>query len=167
MTPAAPPVVVDVAVDAPAWTDRLPDAEECVRRAVTAAFDAAGLTARPDAELSVVLAEDASVQALNRDFRGKDTATNVLSFPGVSPEVTATAAHLGDIILAYGTVAREAEDEGKPFSHHLSHLVVHGVLHLFGFDHGTDAEAEEMEQHERVALLALGVPDPYAPDTVP
>jgi probable rRNA maturation factor len=164
--PAAPPVVVDVSVDAPVWTEVLPDAEESVRRAVTAAFEAAGLVARPDAELSIVLAEDAAVQVLNRDFRGKDAPTNVLSFPGVAPSATETAPHLGDIIIAYGTVAREAEDEGKPLAHHLSHLVIHGVLHLFGYDHMTDSEAEDMEHCERVALLALGVPDPYAPDTV-
>jgi probable rRNA maturation factor len=162
MTPAAPPVVVDVGVDSSVWTEVLPDAEETVRRAVTAAFAAATLTARPDAELSVVLAEDSAVQALNRDFRGKDQPTNVLSFPGVEADATATAHHLGDVILGYTTVAREATDEGRPLDHHLAHLVIHGVLHLFGYDHMTDDEAEEMESHERAALASMGIPDPYA-----
>ncbi len=162
MTPATPPVVVDVGIDSSVWTDVMPDAEEVVRRAVAAAFTAACLVARPDAELSIVLAEDPAVQVLNRDFRGKDAPTNVLSFPGVPPEATATAPHLGDVIVGFTTVAREAAEERKPLENHLSHLVIHGVLHLFGFDHQDDVEAEEMESHERAALALLGVDDPYA-----
>ena len=106
----------------------------------------------------VLLTDDESVRALNRDFRGKDSATNVLSFPAPpNPED-----HLGDVALAYGVCAREAAEQGKPLRHHLQHLTVHGVLHLLGYDHIGDDEAEVMEGLERAVLAGLGVPDPYA-----
>ncbi len=166
MPPAAlPPVVVDVAVEARGWRDGVPRVRERVLAAVAAAFQAAALVARPDAEISVVLASDDTVRALNRDFRHKAAATNVLSFPAVEPDETATAPLLGDIVLALETTQREAADEAKPLEHHLSHLVVHGVLHLFGFDHICDEDAERMESLERAALASLGIPDPYAAET--
>ena len=109
----------------------------------------------------MVLSDDSAVRALNRDHRGKDAPTNVLSFPPalVPP---AGARPLGDVILAYETVRREALEQGKAAADHLRHLVVHGVLHLSGYDHETEAEAEEMEQLEREILAGLGIADPYA-----
>jgi probable rRNA maturation factor len=108
-------------------------------------------------DVVILLADDASIQALNRDHRGKDAPTNVLSFPAAP----SAAPHLGDLALAYETCAREAAAQGKALGDHLTHLVAHGVLHLLGWDHQTEAEAEAMEAHERALLAALGRPDPY------
>ena len=146
---------VEVEVEAPAWTDALPDVQALVRRAAEAALEGAG----PPDEVSVLLADDAAVQALNARFRSKDTATNVLSFPAAPT----AAPHLGDVALAFGVCAAEARAQGKALGDHLQHLVVHGVLHLLGFDHESDeAGAEEMEALERTVLARLGVADPYA-----
>lgn len=156
----SPPVALETVRDSELW-DALPDAEALVAAAVLAAFDEAELAALPDAELAVTLADDARVRELNAAWRAKDTPTNVLTFPAFEPDQMAGAPMLGDVILAYETVAREADAEGKPFSAHLSHLVVHGVLHLFGYDHLDDDEAEEMEAIETRALARIGVADPY------
>ncbi len=143
--------MIDVEVEDPAWTAALPHAEALATAAATAALDRPG-------DLTVLLADDGAVQDLNARFRGKDASTNVLSFPA-----PATAApHLGDVALAYGVCAQEAQAQGKPLGDHLQHLVVHGVLHLVGSDHQHDAEADEMEATERAILARLGVPDPYA-----
>jgi probable rRNA maturation factor len=128
-----------------------------VHRAIVAAAP----TDAADAELAVLLADDAHVRDMNAHWRGKDTATNVLSFPA-APAHGPGPRHLGDIVLACETVEREARAQDKPFDHHLVHLVVHGFLHLIGYDHGTDDEAEEMERRERDILARLGIPDPYA-----
>jgi probable rRNA maturation factor len=116
-------------------------------------------------ELAVVLADDALVRRLNRDYRGSDQPTNVLSFPAGVP--TFVAAHqpraLGDVVLALETVLAEAARDGKRPADHVSHLVVHGVLHLLGHDHVEDAAAEMMEASECAILADLGVADPYAP----
>ncbi len=118
------------------------------------------------AELSVVLADDALVHRLNREYRGKDKPTNVLSFALTEAEEPDAGEDapimLGDVILAWETVAREAAEQGKTPSDHMTHLVVHGVLHLLGYDHETDDEAEEMEQLETQLLDTLGIADPYA-----
>jgi probable rRNA maturation factor len=107
----------------------------------------------------VLLTDDASVRELNARFRHKDAATNVLSFPApANPE-----RHLGDVALAYGVCAREAAEQGKPLGRHLQHLVAHGVLHLLGYDHMSDDEAEAMESLERIVMAGLGAPDPYEP----
>jgi probable rRNA maturation factor len=159
---SSPAATLDVLVEDPGWRALVEDPEEVVGRAVTATL----AEFEPEAvELSVVLSDDATVQALNRDHRGKDYATNVLSFPPafVGP---AGPRPLGDVILALGTVRREAEEQGKTAADHLRHLVVHGVLHLCGHDHETEAEAGEMEELERAILAGLGVADPYA-DSVP
>lgn len=107
-------------------------------------------------ELSVVLSDDGHVQQLNRDFRGKDAPTNVLSFP-MSPDTGL----MGDVILARETIAREAADQGKVFADHFVHLLIHGVLHLQGFDHGNDVEATDMEAREVRALARLSIDNPY------
>ena len=118
--------------------------------------------------VTVLLTNDRQVRALNNEFRGMDKATNVLSFPMLELHPTATQlesseepAMLGDIALALGTIAREAEAQGKPFAHHVAHLVVHGVLHLLGHDHMDEDEAEAMEALETDLLACINIPNPY------
>ena len=149
---------VDIVVNSPLW-ETVPDAEAIVRRAVVAAAAAVSTTA---GELAIVLTDDLSIRVLNRDWRGKDEATNVLSFPMPAANADDDATMLlGDIVIAYETTAREATAEAKPFGHHLAHLVVHGFLHLMGYDHETDREADVMENLETVVLARLDVPNPY------
>lgn len=146
--------MIDIEVEDPAWTGALADAEALVRLAAEAALAQEGCSLG----LTVLLTDDESVRELNGRFRGKDSATNVLSFPAPpNPED-----HLGDIALAFGVCDREAAEQGKPLAHHLQHLTVHGVLHLLGHDHIGDDEAEAMEGLERAVLAGLGIPDPYA-----
>ncbi|HAJ01778.1 MAG TPA: rRNA maturation RNase YbeY [Brevundimonas sp.] len=111
---------------------------------------------------TVLLEGDDAVQALNARFRDRDAPTNVLSFPAApAPGAPDDDPYLGDIILAFGVCSREAADQGKPLAHHLSHLVIHGLLHLQGHDHQDDGEAEVMEARERTLLAGLGIDDPY------
>jgi len=147
--------MIDVMFESPLWA-RQPTAEEMVRRAIGEA--AAATDAPAGAGLSVMLADDRAVRALNARWRGQDKPTNVLSFPAVS---TRGNGMLGDIAIAYETTAREAQAEGKLFTDHLAHLAVHGFLHLLGYDHASDDEAESMERLERVILAQLGIADPY------
>ena len=114
-----------------------------------------------DGEVSVMLTDDAAIRTLNRTWRGIDKATNVLSFPR-RRRATRLPRLLGDIAIAYETTAREAEDEEKPFADHLAHLAVHGYLHLLGYDHESDDEAETMERLEATILARIDVADPYA-----
>jgi probable rRNA maturation factor len=155
------PVALETVRDSELW-EACPDAEAVVASAVRAAFAEAALAARPDAELTVALSDDARVRALNAEWRGADKPTNVLTFPAVEPDETADAAMLGDVILAFETVAREAAEQDKSLDQHLAHLVVHGVLHLFGHDHLDAGAADAMEALETRALARIGVPDPYA-----
>lgn len=143
--------MIEIEVEAEAWTVALPDAEAVVERAAQAALGAV------KGDIVVLLTDDAAVRELNGRFRDKDRPTNVLSFP--APENAFP--HLGDIVLAFGVCATEAEAQGKTLPDHLSHLVVHGVLHLLGRDHEDDAEAKEMEAEEREILAQIGVADPY------
>ncbi|NEX94250.1 rRNA maturation RNase YbeY [Caulobacter sp. 17J65-9] len=149
-------ITVETEVEDEAWLRAVPDAEARARVAAEAALEAGGHEG--EAEVTLLFTDDAEQRALNAEHRGKDKSTNVLSFP--SPEFARP--HLGDISLAYGVCAAEAQAQGKPLANHLSHLVVHGVLHLLGWDHQNDTEAEEMEALERAVLAKLGVPDPYA-----
>ncbi len=114
------------------------------------------------AEACVVLADDALLRSLNRSYRGKDAPTNVLSFPFQPAPGGGQNRHLGDVVLAAGTVLNEAAEQGIAPVHHLQHLVVHGLLHLLGFDHDTDASADAMEHLEAEILATLGIADPYA-----
>jgi probable rRNA maturation factor len=154
----------DVLAVAECWNEAV-GAEDVILRAIaTAAAMVEQDTA--DAELAVMLTDDAGIRALNDTWRGIDKPTNVLSFPALQPEGAPKPGDpprmLGDIAIAYETTRREAEAEHKPFDHHLSHLAVHGFLHLIGYDHETDAEAEAMEALERRILARLGIADPYA-----
>ncbi len=158
--PSAPPEI-DVTIESARWAEA-PDSETTVRRAVLAVAAAFPGECR-DVEVSVVLTDDAAIRALNRQWRGRDAATNVLSFPAAESPAVGLPTALGDIILAYETIAREAALEHKSFGHHLAHLVVHGMLHLLGLDHAADDEAERMEATERRILETLGIADPYAP----
>jgi probable rRNA maturation factor len=152
---------IEIILDEPAWTEDVADASAHVRRAAAAALAGGGGAA--GAGLAVMLADDAAVRDLNRRFRGQDKPTNVLAFPSGGPDgAFPQECTLGDIVLAYGTCRHEAEMQGKPLTDHLAHLVVHGVLHLLGRDHQTDAEGEQMEGEERTILARIGVPDPYS-----
>ena len=164
--PAAAPKV-DVMVDSKRWKDP-GKVRSIVRSAVARA--AAATRSTSGAELAIVLTDDSAIRELNRDWRGIDKATNVLSFPATNggpkphrPKPHRPNAHLGDIVLAFETIAREAESEQKPFAHHVAHLAVHGFLHLVGYDHERDEDALEMEQAERDILRQLKIPDPYGP----
>lgn len=148
---------VDILIEAEGWSG-IENLEAIIRRAVDAALAAEG---RSGAAISLMLGDDAAIRTLNASFRGKDKATNVLSFPAPAMPGDSEPA-LGDIALAYETCAREAEEEGKALADHLTHLVVHGTLHLLGHDHETEAEAEAMEALEIRILAGLGIADPYA-----
>jgi probable rRNA maturation factor len=136
-----------------------PRARATIKKAIAAAAKAAS-TRR--AELAIVLSDDSAIRALNRDWRGKNAPTNVLSFPTAALGNDRGTPHIGDIVIAYETAAREARAEGKPFMHHLAHLAVHGYLHLIGYDHETDRSATKMERLERAVLARIAIPDPYA-----
>jgi len=161
-------VVQVEAEDVSAWRQCLPRARACARAAATAALAAGGAPPRP-AELTVYLANDDVVRRLNREFRGKDKPTNVLSFPATGGPTPPPGAPLllGDVVIARETVLREAASQGKTASAHLAHLVVHGVLHLLGYDHEQPAEAERMESLEVRILAGLGIPDPYVESRQP
>jgi probable rRNA maturation factor len=158
-------VAVDVVRQAGPWR-QLKGATVIARRSARHAVDHArrhaGTRVASGAEMAITLADDATVRAANLAWRGLDKPTNVLSFPAANPGKLATAPMLGDVIIAFETLAREAEDEGKAIGDHFIHLVVHGTLHLLGFDHVVPAEAEQMEALETAILAELGVADPYA-----
>jgi len=151
---------LEVIIEHGNWA-RLGDAEALARRAVEAAFAVAANGPREPVEISLLLSDDASVQDLNRRWRGLDKPTNVLSFPASAPPSPDGTRPLGDLVLAWETVAREAEEEGKPVADHVTHLVVHGTLHLLGYDHEIEHEAEAMEAREIEALARLGIGNPY------
>jgi probable rRNA maturation factor len=147
--------LIDIEVEDTAWTQALADAAALVLAASEATLASEGAVGEG---VSFLLTDDTSIRDLNRRFRRQDKPTNVLSFPAPqNPE-----RFLGDVALAYGVCAREAAEQGKPLKNHLQHLVAHGVFHLLGYDHETDAQADEMEGLERAVLAGLGIPDPYA-----
>ena len=150
--------MIEVELEDAAWTAALPDAAAVAERAATAALGGV------DGDVVVLLTDDETVRDLNARFRDKDRPTNVLSFPAAEMTLPGQAPHLGDLVLAFGVCAAEAETQGKSLADHLSHLTVHGVLHLLGRDHEIEAEAEEMEAEERTILASLGVADPYRAD---
>jgi len=156
--------MTEVLVVADAWQTE-PDAEAVIQRAIAAAAEMADADTG-EAELAIMLTDDAGIRTLNSNWRGIDKPTNVLSFPALQPSGGAgpedAPRMLGDIAIAYETTRREADDEQKPFDHHLSHLAVHGFLHLIGYDHEKDEDAEAMEALETEILAQLGIPDPYA-----
>lgn len=174
-----PALRIDIAVEADAWRSALDQLETLTEQALNAALRDCPA---PDAgiEVSLLLTDDGHIQTLNRDFRAKDTPTNVLSFPAQDPEDLGTFMEgglttwpegmplvLGDIALAYGVVSREAEELGKPLQDHFCHMLVHGMLHLLGYDHEEAEDADEMEALEIQVLATLDVPNPYHDAPVP
>jgi probable rRNA maturation factor len=156
--------LTEVLVVADCWQTE-PDAEAVIHRAINAAAEIADADVG-EAELAVMLTDDSGIRTLNSNWRGIDKPTNVLSFPALQPTGTGAPSDvprmLGDIAIAYETTRKEADDEQKPFEHHLSHLAIHGFLHLIGYDHEKDADADAMESLEQEILSHLGIPDPYA-----
>jgi probable rRNA maturation factor len=156
--------VTEVLISADCWQNE-PGASSVIRRAIATAAETVDADVG-EAELAVMLTDDSGIRALNRDFRGIDKPTNVLSFstprPGPGCGKIAQPRPLGDIAIAYETMRKEADEESKAFDHHLSHLAVHGFLHLIGYDHETEEDADAMEALETEILAQLGIPDPYA-----
>jgi len=156
--------ITEVLVVADCWQAE-PGAEAVIQRVIAVAAEMADADTGA-AELAVMLTDDAGIRTLNNNWRGIDKPTNVLSFPALpptGPRGPDDAPHmLGDIAIAYQTTRKEADDEQKPFDHHLGHLAVHGFLHLIGYDHENDDDAEAMETLEQAILAQLGIPDPYA-----
>lgn len=156
--------ITEVLVVADCWQAEA-GAEVVIQRAVAVAAEIADADVG-EAELAVMLTDDAGIRTLNLNWRGIDKPTNVLSFPALPPTGAGgpddAPRMLGDVAIAYETTRKEADDEQKPFDHHLSHLAVHGFLHLIGYDHEKDQDAEAMEGLETEILAQLGIPDPYA-----
>jgi len=152
------------------WPDPA-TAEDAGRRAAHAAFNAAEGQAvlaaeTAGAELGLIFADNAFVRALNCDWRGHDTATNVLAFPAMDDiQIPGAQVLLGDVVIARQKLESEAQKQNKPVHHHLMHLVCHGTLHLLHYDHMTDTDADQMESLERTILAQMQIPDPYAPIT--
>lgn len=146
--------MIEIEIEADDWTAALPEAAATAERAAAAALgDVAG-------DLVVLLTDDAAVRDLNARFRDRDRPTNVLSFPAAET----ARPHLGDLVLGFGVCRDEAVAQGKSLADHLTHLVVHGTLHVLGRDHEDDDEAGRMEAEERTILARLGVEDPYKLD---
>ncbi|MGA9660005.1 MAG: rRNA maturation RNase YbeY [Asticcacaulis sp.] len=152
-------VLIDIEIEAEGWLTALPDVRAVVEMGVTAAVHEVG--AKGQADVVVLLCDDTEMKSLNKQYRGKDGPTNVLSFP--APSMPGMA-HLGDIALGLETCVAEAEAQKKTLKNHVLHLCVHGTLHLLGYDHISDSEANEMENLERLILKRLYVADPYGPE---
>jgi probable rRNA maturation factor len=164
-------IILDVTIGAAGWekeiADPVPLLRQATRRAVAASGSRAARGGRTVA-VNVALLDDRGIRKLNRQYRGKDKPTNVLSFAAAGDDLpppargkSSRSLQLGDIAIALGTVRREAKAQGKSVKNHLAHLMVHAVLHLLGYDHEDDAEAERMENVERRTLAAMGIADPY------
>jgi probable rRNA maturation factor len=163
---ASPKVAVSVIVEHDAWREVIAEPMPLLRRAAAVAVAEVRRARRSRSTrtpvVAVALIDDRAMRKLNKTYRGKDKPTNVLSFPsGETADSKRARQSLGDVAIALGTVKREAKAQGKSISDHLTHLMVHAVLHLLGYDHEADPDAEEMEALERKALAALGIADPY------
>jgi probable rRNA maturation factor len=152
-------LAIDVVRHADAWAEA-GITDTMLESVARAALNAVPDLKSADCEIALVLTDDAEMHALNHTWRGKDASTNVLSFP--AGETSGETRYLGDVVLAYETSLKESREDNLAFPDHVSHLVVHGVLHLLGYDHASDSDAERMEEIERKVLEALGIADPYA-----
>jgi len=154
-------MIVSIDIDDAAWL-AIDDLESKATQAAMHCAQRADFGAEPLA-VTILFTDDDTVADLNRTWRGKSGPTNVLSFPAgrAQPRPADAPRHLGDIAMAFGVVAREAQEQGKPLDAHMIHLLVHGLLHLAGFDHMNEAEAEVMERRESSILVGLGIADPY------
>ncbi len=161
--------IIDILIESPLW-QRASDVPttsgvfDCVKRAAQAvgSHPEIGRAIGPGDEICLALIDDEAIAALNGRWRGKNAPTNVLSFPASPGPRSSSVQSLGDIALAFETIEREAKAEGRAFEEHLAHLVVHGILHLLGYDHLNESEAERMEELETSILASIGVADPYA-----
>ena len=162
-----PRLSIAISIEDPSWSKLAPDAARVLRRAARDALaqakDDGWKGSRVGHEISFVLTDDKRMRALNRTYRGKDKPTNVLSFAALDTDRPKSAMPwlLGDVVLASGAIAREAKAQRKSLDHHLSHLAVHGVLHLLGYDHEQETDAEAMEALEIAALAGMGIANPY------
>ncbi len=159
---------IDIATEFPGWKKCGFDIEATINRAVHAAIEkSTPFPAIKDktGEISIVLSDDGFIQNLNKEYRDKDKPTNVLSFPQIDFQQDIPADNLltmGDIILAYGVITQEAKEQNKSLEDHFTHLIVHGTLHLLGYDHETTIDAEEMESLEIIILKQAGIENPYS-----
>jgi probable rRNA maturation factor len=154
---------VDILVESPLWERKSRISRSVMRAAMAAgAHPEVGPAIQAEGEVCVTLIDDKGIAALNRRWRGKNAPTNVLSFPAPLGPVMRRPRFLGDIALAFETIDREAKTQEKPFEDHVAHLVVHGLLHLLGYDHLSEGEARRMEALETRILVSIGVADPYA-----
>ena len=172
--PSSPVLRIAISIPHAAWLRRVPDARARCRRLARAALLAGGAAARlapgQAAELSLVLGDDVLLRQLNRDYRGQDKPTNVLSFAAMeagNQSLALLVMPLGDVAIAFETTVTEARQQGKTLMAHLSHLVAHGVLHLLGYDHLKKAQADEMENLETELLSRFGLSDPYRARVAP
>ncbi|MCC6598039.1 MAG: rRNA maturation RNase YbeY [Alphaproteobacteria bacterium] len=159
-------IEIDTAVNEPLWNVSLASLEPKMHQVIHKTLEIVGFKPQ-NAELSLLLTNNSFIQTLNRDYRGKDKATNVLSFPQCEPENLCTDAEflaLGDIVLALETIKTEATEQNKDFEDHVMHLVIHGLLHLLGHDHEEESEAETMENLEIRILENFGIKNPYESD---
>lgn len=155
-------LTIDISSVSGGWESILPEVETVIRRAAELTWTWENADATVDgAEVSVALADDAMMRTLNRKYRGKDMPTNVLAFPAEDGGAAGRARLLGDVVLAFETVQREAAERSKPLGDHVSHLTVHGMLHLLGRDHESEMQAAVMEALETAILAGLGVANPY------
>ena len=154
---------VDLIIESPLW-EKVAFVERAVLRAAEAvgAYSEVARAIRRGDELCITLLDDEEIAALNSRWRGKNAPTNVLSFPARMDPDKRAPRHLGDIALAFETIENEAANEGKAFDDHVMHLVVHGVLHLLGYDHLNEGDAQRMETIEARILASIGVANPYA-----
>lgn len=151
----------DVLIEEALWRERL-DPEAIAIAAADKIIEIVKPRLHPAAEISVTFSNDERVRKLNAEWRGKNAPTNVLSFPAASGAKFESSPLLGDVVLAYETVDREARVEGKQFADHTAHLVIHGLLHLIGYDHENEIDANKMERTESMIMTGLGYPDPWA-----
>ena len=159
--------LIDLIVETTEWTEVLPDLEALAEEAATLALDEAGVAAE-ERTIALLACDDARIAELNSTFRDTEKATNILSWPAHTLPIPDTetppsppAGHLGDLAIALATIRSEAEEAGLPLKNHVRHLILHGVLHLLGYDHHSVVDAEVMERLEIRALNRIGVPDPY------
>ncbi len=151
---------IDIQTEDPRWHDRIKSAQSNIEKIILGALDYLAADTR-NLEISITLTNDEDIQRLNKNWRGKDSPTNVLSFPQDSDTPSPFSSHLGDIVLAFETIEREALEQNKKPEDHFTHLLVHGTLHLMGYDHEDDRQAEEMEQLEIDILSKMGLNNPY------
>ena len=154
-------LAIETLIECAGWS-ALPDLENSIAGCLLATIEESKDELPDNAVVSLLFCDDERIRELNREFRGQDKATNVLSFPG--PEPLESARFLGDIAVAFETVAREGREQHKSLDHHCRHMIVHGFLHLLGYDHEDEAEAEAMEDLEIRVLHRLGIENPYRGD---